>query len=75
MSGLKNPSEGGSTFLPYLLLLLFVLLNSMPSNVKALAQLELGLYFIPLFFYWSDSRERCDAGIRRAFWSSERYSQ
>ena len=50
MNGLKNPSEGGSTFLPYLLLLLFVLLNSMPSNVKALAQLELGLYFIPLFF-------------------------
>ena len=50
MNGLKNPNEGGSTFLPYLLLLLFVLLNSMPSNVKALAQLELGLYFIPLFF-------------------------
>ena len=50
MNGLKNPSEGGSTFLPYLLLLLFVLLNSMPSNVKALAQLEIGLYFIPLFF-------------------------
>ena len=49
MNGLKNPSEGGSTFLPYLLLLLFVLLNGAPSNVKAFAQLELGLYFIPLF--------------------------
>jgi hypothetical protein len=50
MNGLKNPREGDSTFLAYLLLLLFILLNSMPTNVKALAQLELGLYFIPLFF-------------------------
>ena len=50
MNGLKNPSEGGSTFLPYLLLLLFILLNSMPLKVTSLAQLEIGLYFIPLFF-------------------------
>lgn len=50
MNGLKNASEGGSTFLPYLLLLLFVFLNGTPSTVKAFAQLELGLYFIPLFF-------------------------
>ena len=68
MNGLKNPSEGGSTFLPYLLLLMFVLLN---STVKCEGLVHrLGLYFIPLFIGLTARAMRRRYSSR--FWFSER---
>lgn len=51
MSSFKSSGDsGGGIFVPYLLVLIFILLASVPSNFFYSAQLEIGLYFIPLFF-------------------------
>ena len=51
MSRFRNPHEAGSgVVVPYFLVLLFILLASIPANFFYMAKLEIGLYFVPLFF-------------------------
>jgi cell shape-determining protein MreD len=51
MSRLRNPSEAsGSMIIPYLVALVFILLEGLPGNFFYMGQLKIALYFVPLFF-------------------------
>ena len=51
MSRFRSSNEpGGSLFLPYLMVLIFIFLESVPNDFFVMAQLKIGLYFAPLFF-------------------------
>lgn len=51
MSRFKSSGDSGvGIIIPYLVALTFILLASIPVNIFATGQLEIGLYFVPLFF-------------------------
>lgn len=51
MSRFRSSNEtGGGIFVPYLLVLIFIFLEGVPANFFVMAQLKIGLYFVPLFF-------------------------
>ena len=51
MSRFRGSNEpGGGLFVPYILVLIFIFLESLPNNFFVMAQLKIGLYFTPLFF-------------------------
>ena len=51
MSRFRSSNEGGSaSLIPYILLTLFVLLDNIQTGLFPASSLELGLYFVPLFF-------------------------
>lgn len=50
MSPVRSHEAGGLRFLPYALLLLLIFLGNVPGNISGLENLELGLFFAPLFF-------------------------
>ena len=50
MSRFRSSNEtGGGIFVPYLLVLIFIFLEGVPANFFVMAQLKIGLYFVPLF--------------------------
>ena len=52
MNRFRSSTDGGGGvwFIPYLLLVLFVLLDNIKTGIFPASSLELGLYFVPLFF-------------------------
>jgi len=51
MSRFRSTNEArGGMFVPYLLVLFFILVESVPVNFFFSGQLKIGLYFVPLFF-------------------------
>lgn len=50
MSRLRSTTEGSRIwFVPYILLMLFVLLDNVQTGIFPASSVELGLYFVPLF--------------------------
>lgn len=50
MSPVRSGDGGGMVFLPYALLLMLMLAGNVPSHFSGLERLEIGLFFVPLFF-------------------------
>lgn len=51
MSRFRSTNEArGGMFVPYLLVLIFILVESVPVNFFFSGHLKIGLYFVPLFF-------------------------